>query len=303
MTVTAELLSTYRWHRDEIAAGRRPPSSNSFQWTAAYEALHRRAPALMALKQAKADLEAGKRRHWSKPLNQRVNGFWKGRGTDKMQWIESPADIGLRFVGYADKIVTLDHEGWYRDEDCGDVIRGVVYRLPGRNGRAQFVAGYDDPDNEGTAAIDWSTVYVGERSDYGTDASESEAARDAARRADSLAEETAGEQRDYDRAWQAGSMWARLGEEIGELRTELKAMLAERRAAKAAMDTAFLPTICEQIRDFIEDKLEEVAEKRKERADLADGDYDKGRLYLGFYTGDAELRHAFNDGAGEVVLA
>ena len=50
--------------------------------------------------------------------------------------VENCVAAGLRFVGYADKINDrIRHKGWCVDEFGDDVMRGVVYQLPARNGR------------------------------------------------------------------------------------------------------------------------------------------------------------------------
>lgn len=62
----------------------------------------------------------------------------------------------LRLAGYADSIVNLRHNGWYVDEHCDDVCRGVVYRLPGGRG---FLAGHDWPWDDSVGSTVEAVAY------------------------------------------------------------------------------------------------------------------------------------------------
>ena len=258
-----------------------------------------RGNAARALELARIDIAAGKRRYPHSSRHAAPGAAFAGYGTKSMRWCESPADIGLRFVGYADKLARIDHTGWFADEFQDSTVRGVVYQLTARNGRPIYVSGYDNADNgaadaNGPAAIDFGTLWEGEAGDsYNNDP---QGARAAARHADSLAERMAEESREYDRAWQAGSQWAERGEEIASERRDMLALLAERRHAKAAGES--YPTICARIASTIEAGLDRIRELRGERAALVAGN---GPDFWGVY--DAELRAAFNEGAGQVVLA
>ena len=62
------------------------------------------------------------------------------------RWIESPAAMGFRFVGWSDEVGgrsfrRVDHSGWFLmpDGDGGEVARGCVYQMPSRDGRAVYV--------------------------------------------------------------------------------------------------------------------------------------------------------------------
>jgi len=145
-----------------------------------------------------------------------------GYGSACMRWIERPQSVGLRFVGFADEVCRrnhaylsgLDHGGWHTHPDhMSELVRGVVYRLTGRNGRARYVAGYADPYNPGAACLDFETIFEGEEVDpvWGGCASYDQGARDAARHGDSIAETMAENEREYQAAFSAGTRFAEHG--------------------------------------------------------------------------------------------
>ncbi len=108
----------------------------------------------------------------------------------KFRWIENYT-YGLRFVGYADEIYYyIRHRGWFTRDDGwdGEVLRGIVVQLPARHGREQYLAGYDDPNNDGCGCFEM---------DIYDDKDE------AAKAADHTAESFADRERDYNRAWDA----------------------------------------------------------------------------------------------------
>lgn len=215
--------------------------------------------------------------------------------SDSLRWCENVDAIGLRFVDYADKLVRLDHTGWYTDPDGFESIRGAVWQLPARNGRARYVAGYPDPINDGAARIDSDTIEGELGGDYGPycDA-DHDAKADAARRADQLAERVAESERDYQTAWQAGSLYATLGDEIADTRRQLLTALAERRK----VERADLPALCDLLKQTVRQKLATIEAARTERNKLREGERDG----LWFFP-NADMCAAFNDGAGENVLA
>lgn len=188
-----------------------------------------------------------------------------------------------------------DHNGWYcsperasaRDGD--GLCWGVVCQLPGRDGMARFVAGYQFGGVDGGPTLDLSTIYAS-RSDSAWDCPD--AKREAARAADSMAEQAAEEELEYQTAWRAGSIYAEAGERLAELRAELRAALAELRAI-AARGASETPALCQIMREAIRGKLDERAELQRERERLKAGE--AGGLI--FYP-DARLREAFADGAG-----
>lgn len=75
-----------------------------------------------------------------------------------LRWVENPTH-GLRFVGYADAIATnIRHQGWYTDDCQDDTYRGVVYRLPARNGVEQFVPGYVASWDDTGSCLDFTSI-------------------------------------------------------------------------------------------------------------------------------------------------
>lgn len=59
---------------------------------------------------------------------------------------------GLRYVGFADEIVRLRHNGWFTDREFqDDVMRGVVYMLP----HGRYVAGYHFNGGDDKGATLW----------------------------------------------------------------------------------------------------------------------------------------------------
>lgn len=237
-----------------------------------------------------------------------------GYGTKAMRWCEQPSALGLRFVGYADKLADIRHTGWWTDDDgCNESVRGVVYQLPSRNGCPVYVSGYDNQINgtadcDGPAAIDFGTLWHGDVGGNNADSDHYGAHRDAAYHADKLAEQMAENEREYQRAWRAGSQWAERGEEIASIRRDALADLAMRRTIAADMARVGVPKesrewsrACSMVADRVREALASIAKLREERAELASGDFSRGDFYLGFYPSDA-LKSAFNDGAGATVL-
>lgn len=181
-------------------------------------------------------------------------------GYKNVRWVEN-VSCGLRLVGFADEIAAdegrrraIDHKGWFLTDDnwSGEVMRGVVYQLPARDG-ARYVYGYADPYNDDCALLCF----------------DAEADKlDAARYADQFAERFAEQERDYQRAWQAGRDCERLADEVKELRQEALAIGAEMREARKAVTSA--PTICATLRARVASLYREIQKARKERAELTD---------------------------------
>lgn len=139
------------------------------------------------LRQRLANSKAGK--EYKNYAYSSIGPEFKAFGEDHCRWIE---DTGRwRFCGWADKIArrTIRHTGWYTDEHGdGDKYRGIVFRLPARNGVERFVYGYtDDSENPGAAAV----LCFDLCDDLLT----------AAIWADHVAERAAEQQRDDDRKW------------------------------------------------------------------------------------------------------
>lgn len=199
------------------------------------------------------------------------------------RFVERPAANGLRFVGYADKLARLNHTGWYTDRDGSSKIRGVVYQLPARGGRAVYVAGHDDENNGGAdfggpALLDFSNLFLGEVGGNEYPFEPEQAARDAAYSADSFAEREAEEEREYQAAWQAGN---KFGDVRGEYRDA-------RKAALISLKFAHLVNARESLlSDFLELRAEKLAEMEK----LRNGDAEHFEFYP-----SKRLLEAFADG-------
>lgn len=198
-------------------------------------------------------------------------------GGDVLRWIESTADAGLRFIGWADELPGgPDHTGWYcRADDFGDTLRGGVWQLPGKAGEARLLYGYTEFEgrgetNPGSAAVCVSDIVRHPmRGEFGN-VDETDGARDAARWADGLAESEAERQRDYDESYQAGRRAAELDAESLEARAELRPLLAELRAERKAGGLE-RPAICAALRRRVDSLLETISAKRAAR-DSAWGD-------------------------------
>lgn len=125
---------------------------------------------------------------------------WKV-GRDSVRWIDDPERIGLRFVGAAHSVDKgIGHTGWHVDSDGLDSIHGVVFQLPGKAGKARYMAGFSDAFNSESVCL--STEIIESESYSG--AEDREAAREAAREADRLAERYAESEREYQEADRAG---------------------------------------------------------------------------------------------------
>lgn len=190
-------------------------------------------------------------------------------GSDSLRWIESTEAAGLRFVGWSDDIAprAVCHTGWHCDDEGRETLRGGVWQLPAKDGRARLLYGYAEFEgrremNEGSAAVCVSHVELAERDD-GT-ALPGEAARDCAIWADGLAETAAEERRDYAESYQAGREAAELDNEAAEARAELLPLLAELRAERKAGGLE-RPAICAALRRNVDSLLETISAKRAAR--------------------------------------
>lgn len=238
-------------------------------------------------------------------------------------FVEKPERAGLRLVGDAHDIVSLDHTGWLTDPH-GDVFKdgtglvwGVVFQLPGRDGKSRFVPGYvngGDAIGEGAALVDFETVFEEPATEWipasdgwsgywnwQDNPRDMDACRAAARAADALASHAAEEEREYQTAWQAGRAFADLGEEIATERKAALELLAERRQWRGREEQSQYPAFCAMIRREIGRSVATIQEARDKREKLREGDPVAPWNYC-FYP-DARLRAAFNDGAGEPVFA
>ena len=133
--------------------------------------------------------------------------------------VGNPATCGLRFVGFvspeADALEPGDWNatpdcGWNTDPDGGTfrdgsgLAWGIVAMLPGRNGRARFVAGMDCGDCEGARVFDLGRVFEVPLASFdGANTCPRELAlgySDVAADADAMAQAYAEAERDYRRA-------------------------------------------------------------------------------------------------------
>ena len=124
--------------------------------------------------------------------------------------VTKPQAFGLRFVNYSDEIVSsVRHKGWYTDTEGrdGEVYRGCVWQMPGRGGKARYVAGYHDMAAD-CYILDFSRLFEAVPSGHSMDADN--VLEEAARAGDSEAERAAEVCRDYDYKWQRANRWQEL---------------------------------------------------------------------------------------------
>jgi hypothetical protein len=313
--ITAELRSAYKWQRRQPG---QLMQANGHRYARRGDGDYWRRPvsAAEALSRARRDVESGTRRYLDLPGNGMGAPFQSGSTT--LRWVERPAAIGLRFVGFADQLAdSIGHFGWFTDEyGDGETIRGAVYQPPSRNGRPLYVVGYREgsgggrgsnwrdtstgraDDDNGPAALAFGEMIEGTESDsdYYESNRHHDAGRDAAYLADSIAEKAAEIQREYNEAFQEGSRYAGLGEEAAEIRREALQLLAEMKARRLEGS----PAICSALRSQLSQLLERLEKDRKERAKIRDN-------WSANYSWDpglrAEMVATFNDGAGESVVA
>lgn len=116
---------------------------------------------------------------------------------DGLRWIEN-IGTAWRLAGFADELARIDHRGWYTDEDnFGETIRGIVYRLPNRKGENLYAVGYADPYNPDCARVKIDTF---------------EDDVEAAYAADRIAELTAETDREYHSIWRLGTQYYDAGQ-------------------------------------------------------------------------------------------
>jgi hypothetical protein len=234
------------------------------------------------------DVTAGRQRY---PRALRSGSVLGAPMANGMQWC-NPRDLGLRFVGWQDEIRDLRardrHKGWLCDSGFqdDDALRGCVYQLPARKGKARFLPAYreggiyknewSDSSGEVNAAIHFRDLFSYADAD--------EAKTDAARAADSFAEHAAEKAREWNEAFLAGTSFQFLGEEITESRQTALALCAELKVARSETKSA-LPNACATLRAEIKKLRAGIQKARKERADLV------SRMW-------PEVYPAFVEGAG-----
>lgn len=318
------LVQSYRWHRLRNRA-----------WFSPHGPVRGPIDAVTALRNAREDVEAGKRRY---PSESGSAVSWQEnenpRSSERLAYVESPEKAGLRFVGRVMADCggrngiwdTRDDSGWFTDphgdgfKDGTGLCYGVVYQLPGKDGKSRFVAGYQFGGCDGGPMIDFGTVFEEPSAElviskYGNywswqdNPREMDAALTAARSADSMAKSAAEEEREYQTAWQAGSMYAQTKEEADGHKADIRRYLASRRELKAEaariglqLEAPKFAPLCDMIRSAVSGCIAELQEARAKMEKLASGNYETRHFYLGFYTGEKRLREAFNDGASEDIL-
>lgn len=221
-TINADILKEYRRLRRYTA--------NKARESLIYPE-HKGKHAAIALAKAKQNVSAGSNsnkccngRIWGKGD---INGkSFSAYGENSVRWIEKP-EQGLRLVGLAHNVGkaghrymndAVEHSGWFLDDFQHETVSGVVYQLPGKDGKARYLVGYADPWNttkkgSGPALLSMKVI-EGEtiHCSYDDDA----ALRDAARCADGIAERMAEIERNYQRAYHKGSQARELAIESHE---------------------------------------------------------------------------------------
>lgn len=195
----------------------------------------------------------------------------KERPGDNYAWIENTESAGMRFAGFADELAprAVNHKGWYNSPDniFGEVYRGAVWQLPGRDGVARFLAGYVAPDSGGAAFVCLDIISEAPlHCEQSQDKANDDAKREAALRADSIAEREAEKEREYNEQWQAGARWSDLGEQCADIRRELLALLGEMKAERKARGASG-ETICKTLRAAVRNMLADIEKMRGERAE------------------------------------
>lgn len=270
--------------------------------------------AAFALEKARVDTTNGTPRYPSHGKGR--NAYFRAYGSTRMLWIERPASFGLRFVGHADEISkSVDHKGWYLDDDgTGATVRGVVYQIPGKGRAPRFLSGYADPHNDGPVCLDFGTIWEGEAPTlytpswggsywtYTDNPADHDGARDAAREADRLAERYAEDERDYRRAWEAGRLYAEATDDIATERRELLSLMLEFRRIRVLTPMPDAPRLCATVRAAIAKRLARIVKLRGKREALRGGTYSKGESYFAFSLRDDAQVSAFNDGAGNTII-
>lgn len=215
--------------------------------------------AYVALARARADAAAGTARYHESGLASYRNKPNERGG----RWIESPAMAGLRFVGWSDKLASIEHNGWFLDREFQEeVARGAVYQLPARKGRAVYVeaarlgkerkGGWQEQcGRDGAAIVYLNCLHYGEPGgdEYASTRDNEQAARDAARGADREAEILAERESEYQEDWREGSRVADMIEQARASRADARKLLPDyRRLEPGNVREAIRERICDDMR-------------------------------------------------------
>jgi hypothetical protein len=258
-------------------------------------------PAFAALRLAREDVAKNVKRYSPKTFH--VNSRVGAADANGARWIEDPSDCGFRLVGSSFDVIG-DHRGatgYYVDaERIGETIRGEVWQLPARKGRAVYVAAVTDAFNEKPRRVylrkaDLEFGEVG-GSPWGEDDG---AKRGAARFADGRAGREAEEARDYDSAWSAGSMWRDRKDERDSIRREALALVKEIRTACGVLSG--FDHVKVALRGRLMSMRGDMSRLLGEMVALSSGE-GIGRDYVGGFYPSKEHRDAFNEAAGLTVV-
>lgn len=302
------LISAYRFHKGNLVAHYRPTRHGLKSIPTRF--------AESALSRAYGDMAAGLARFpaeriWPAVSWQPVDETLPASSRrERLGHVANPAAAGLRFIGrvlggcggrngYWD---TRDMSGWCT-EPHGDILKdgtglcfGVVYQLPGRKGRARFVAGYEFGGTDGGPTLDFGSIYESAEAMgdcYSDDARSYDAALSAARAADTMAKQAAETECEYRTAWEAGTRYAETQNELETARADFYRLNRERRAVIKVAPASFrLSESCRVITRELQRLANAVTEARIAMRDMAKGDY-AGLLFHP----DERLKAAFCEGA------
>jgi hypothetical protein len=229
-------------------------------------------------------------------------------GESACRWIEDPESKGLRLLGLAHEVGkagycyssdAVEHRGWFMDSDGCETVCGVVYQLPGKDGRARYLAGYADPYNaesngNGPALLSME-IYTGEPvdSEYDPDS----VLRDVARAADGIAERMAESEREYQEGFDLGKQARRKmdkARKVGRKAKRARRDVGPLFKARHGVSPAPAPTMRDLCRDSIR-KARRLRRKyeRKRAAALAYRESNEPGRYM------ESALSGFNDGYAE----
>lgn len=229
--------------------------------------------ASVALVNAKDSMQAGRKLY---DIKTRATIEYNPETKEGYRWIEN-ASAGLRLVGYADKVATrIQHKGWYTDDD-GEVLRGVVYQLPARKGKPQYISGYADPYNDDCALLDFTHIHNDKIQ--------------AAYAADRIAELAAEKERDYKEAYRAGAMYSDALQIVKDNRVQCIGLIA---AIRIERNRQAPKIICDTLRAQVQRHIAAIKSAREQARRLYDD-------YAHLKEARKHLLDAFNDGAGVAI--
>lgn len=172
-------------------------------------------------------------------------------------------ELGLRFVGYADKLIDFRRKGYYADAFQDEVYRGAIWQLPTHRHRGvRYVVGYTEP-NSGTVVLAATNGILDTEDDK----------HQAAYAADSFAEYRARDEREYSEAYEEAS---KLDREVGEAQQAVKDLRWKTTSYINALRDqsavgALAPSVCAILRERIlrsrtqfSEELQQLIDKRAE---------------------------------------